>query len=138
MEKRLYFNFETLWNRYEDLELPETEPKSCPYAKIFAEWADELCNVTKEPDIVSVNQAKILLLDKYFEWYNAVPKKHRQRIGDRGHICLYQVFMRSYERLRQAELEITPPMLFIPPPPPTPPSRPLPDEPVLWLGPIDE
>ena len=114
--------FETVWNRVDDFEVPREVFEWCPYARKFAEWAASLIETSKEPEVVSVNQAKILLIDKYFEWRSFVPKNHRNHVGSGGHRCIYHVFEQAYERLKVLELSLTPPMLFLPPPPPPPPQ----------------
>lgn len=114
--------FDTLWNSLEDFELPSVELPVCSFAQDFDRWAEELLIITQDPTIVGVNQAKVLLLDKYWEWQRWIPRSHRQRLGRLGHICIYQVFQRTYERLRRLELSLTPPLLFLPAPPPPPPQ----------------
>lgn len=114
-----------MWNRDWDIQIPPSQPDRCNFAQGFFEWANELCaNASERKSTVFVNQAKVLLLDKYFEWRAFVPKSHRNRIGGSGHICVFQVFAEAYERLKVLELSITPPMLFLPPtlPAPSPPQ----------------
>lgn len=107
--------FETIWNRIQEFEFPEPRPQQCVYALHFAEWTTQLtANVAQNPHIVFVNQAKIMLVDKYFEWRNSVPKSHRNRLGNNGHICIFQTFVDAYEQIRVVELSLTPPMLYLP------------------------
>ena len=81
-----------------------------------------MCLVTEEPEAYAVNQAILLLTKKYFEWRTAVPRRHRDCLGSSSHVCIYEVFVTTYERLQVAELSLTPPLLFEPPPPPPPPQ----------------
>ena len=113
--------FETIWNRVEDFEVPAEAIEWCSYARKFAKWSATLVE-SSQPNVVMVNQAKVLLVDKYFEWRIYVPKSHRNRIGTGGHRCIFHVFEQTYEKLRVMELSLTPPMLFIPPPPLPPPQ----------------
>jgi hypothetical protein len=107
--------FEAIWEKAREFKVSEPVPQQCVYARKLSEWATQLCiKVAQEPDIVSVNQAKVLLLDKYFEWRNAAPRSHRNRLGDNGHSCIFQAFGEAYERLKVVELSLTPPMLFLP------------------------
>lgn len=117
-------SFETIWSKFEDFEFSEMEQNCCDYAAEFSEWADELCSVIDDPDVVAVNQAKVLLMDKYFEWRSIVPKNHRNKTSPVGHLCIFHVFEKAYILLKVAELSLTPPMLFLPPPPPPPPPPP--------------
>ena len=114
------------WNRIQDLEIPEeSEDTICIYALKYQDWTKELLKVLDEPEIVSINQSKILLTDKYFEWKRIVPQSHRQRLGIHGHTCIYQIFEYAFEKLQIVELSLTPPMIFIPvihPPQPKPPN----------------
>ncbi|HEX9987305.1 MAG TPA: hypothetical protein VGE45_02370 [Chloroflexia bacterium] len=99
------------------------------YARKFTIWAEGLCvHVTEDPSIISINQAKVLLLDKYMEWRSFVPKRHRTYTRN-AHTCIFHVFEIAYDRLKVVELSLTPPMLFLPvpappPPPPLPPPPP--------------
>lgn len=132
--------FESLWNRFGDFTIPATQPNTCIFAKEFSGWVSELLAKAKnDPSIVFVNQAKVLLLDKYFEWRNSVPKSHRVRTGGVGHACVFQVFEQAYASLRVIELALTPPMLFIPPPPlPLPSPPPPPQIAGIFLGQVDK
>ena len=63
-----------------NLELPgEEEVEFCEHARNFLDWGEQLLNAKKEHTIVSINQAKILLIDKFFEWYHYVPRSHRTK-----------------------------------------------------------
>lgn len=107
----------------------QSEAERCTFAQRFFEWADELgAGASERQSIIFVNQAKILLVDKYFEWRAYAPKSHRDRVRASGHICIFQVFAEAYERLKVLELSLTPPMIFLPsvatPPPPQSPTTP--------------
>ncbi len=122
-------SFERLWHSH-DFELPEEPPNLCVYAQKFQEWTQDLCiKVAQIPSIVSVNQFKVLLIDKYFEWRSFSPKRHRNYTGTAqgSHTCIFHVFETAYNRLKVVELSLTPPMLFLPPPPvpPPPPAPPV-------------
>jgi len=115
--------FLSIWNSIRELKIPEPPDDTiCMYALRFQEWVNRLLKVLENPDAVSINQAKILLTDKFFDWRRIVPQSHRHRLGLHGHTCVFQVFETAYEKLRFVELGITPPMVFIPKQPP--PSRP--------------
>jgi hypothetical protein len=138
-------SFEGLWHQH-DFELPPVAPASteekqnyCIYARKFSEWSEELCvGALSGPSLVSINQAKVLLLDKYMEWGNSVPKKHRTYTAG-GHTCIFHTFIMAYNRLRVVELSLTPPMLFIPPPPlPPPPPPPPPQIAGVFIGELED
>ncbi len=94
----------------------QIEPERCNFAQRFHEWAGALCNGAYERrNSVSVTQAVVLLTHKYFEWRAYVPNSHRNRLGSRGHVCIFQVFAEAYERLKVLELSLSPPAIFLPP-----------------------
>lgn len=133
-------SFEARWERYKSVEFISREGRRrrpvslfeecrsvCEYAEAFLEWAEgELADALRDPDVVTINQAKLQLQDKYFSWLEVLPKRdHRQRTTTRpGHICVVHVYEEVYHLLRNAELSLTPPPLYIPPPPPPPPAPP--------------
>jgi hypothetical protein len=134
-------SFEGLWHRHE-FELQargEEGPNLCVYAHKFNTWAQELCvGATNDPSIVSINQAKVLLVDKYMEWRSFVPKRHRTYTGH-AHICIFHVFEITYDRLKVVELSLSPPMLFLPSPPvPPPPPPPPPQIAGVFIGEIED
>jgi hypothetical protein len=131
---RLDGRFSDIWRGVEEFEFkrPEEQPDWCVFAFAFSDWIERLNQeiVTDDPTVVAVNQAKVLLIDKYFEWRSIVPKNHRNRIGEVGHTCIFHVFEQGYERLRAIELALMPPLLFSPPKPAPPPG--------LYLGNLEE
>ncbi len=146
-------SFEDQWYRHQ-FELPPGAMDSvdgvperqtyCVYAIRFNTWAEELCvGATTNPSIVSINQAKVLLLDKYMQWRSFVPKRHRAYTGS-AHTCIFHVFEIAYDRLKVVELSLTPPMLFLPvpppqepPPPPPPPPPPTPQIAGVFIGELE-
>lgn len=137
-------SFEGLWHGHE-FELPiqpeggANEPTLCVYARKFSQWAEELCvGATTHPTLVSINQSKVLLLDKYMEWRSFTPKRHRTYTGT-AHTCIFHVFASAYDRLKVVELSLTPPMLFLPSlPPPQPPPPPPPQIAGVFIGELDD
>lgn len=135
-------SFESLWNSHADFGQHQQDaevPKICSYAKKFQEWATKLCSdATSSYHQVAINQAKIFLVDRYYEWRTVVPRDHRYYIGGAragAHICIFQVFEDAYGQLRLAELGIDPPLLSLPAPPPPPePPPPPPQIAGIFLG----
>ena len=98
----------------------------CPHAIHFQAWVDVLFErELKSRDRASVNRAKIYVLDRYFQFRQAVPKKHLHIGGTSlGHRCIFNVFEDSYNELRVMELGLAPPpiidvpvVVHAPPPP---------------------
>lgn len=126
--------FITIWQRFADFEFVETTPPLCSYAQAFAAWADVALHI-EDGSLVTINQAKVLLVDKYFDFFSCVPKNHRYYFNPKQHICIFQVFVDVYRRIRTRELMLTPPMLFIPPPPAPPlPPPPAPQIAGIFFG----
>lgn len=105
--------FESLWS--EPVTAEEERPPLCRFAAEFQPWAEALLsNTLGKRSMIGINQAKLLLLDKYFEWRNVAPRGHRDKMSTTGHCCLWHVFEAAYNRLREAELTLTPPILDTP------------------------
>jgi hypothetical protein len=132
-------SFHTLWNQVETFVVEESQVDEkalwCGYAREFSNWLDEYILSKQDYDLIGINQAKIIILDKYLAWRSFVPKGHQDRIGSRGHTCIFHVFITACEQLLVAELRLHQPRYFIPPPPP---SRPVPRGPALFLSPLED
>jgi hypothetical protein len=110
MEAKIFTNVE-----WQTIEGPAGKRELCPEAQDFLEWAQQLCAEYSDSTI-RIAQAKVLLIDKYEEFRRSVGKECRHHAGEEGHFCLWHVaFEYAYRHLRQAELRLTPPMLFLPP-----------------------
>lgn len=142
-------DFLTLWQEDHAFALPTPDlDSSCVFARKFAEWVRDLCALAKQEVSgvsiyegsarVSVNQAKLLLVDKYFEWRSVVPKSHRNYRDTVKHCCIFQVFVQGYEDLQAIKLVLAPPVLHFPTPPPQLPPPPTPQIAGIFLGELDE
>jgi hypothetical protein len=99
-------------------------PDLCESADLFFDWTDELCDAAAKPEsVVAVNQALVLLVNRYFTWRDSLPKRHRSKSGRLKHACVDEVFEIAYRRLRKIELTLSPPPLAVPPRPVLPPIR---------------
>ena len=98
----------------------DAQANYCNYARLFERWAADMLReyVHQEPDVVRIAQAKVRLIDQYFQWRVQVPKSHRNRIGEDGHICIFHVFERAYQQIKMVELTLSPPPIIVQPPPP--------------------
>ena len=114
-------SFDTLWNSGDDFEFASGSPKWCEPAERYLEWlATDVYRelIVDGVTIVTLNQAKVMLGDRYFSWRTQVDNRHRDHIGPRGHPCIYHDFVQGYERLLHSELGSSPPKLYEPAPPP--------------------
>jgi hypothetical protein len=121
----------------EDTRVPESPQEICFYGKSFSIWADELV-AENSGSLVKINQAKVLLVDRYFEWRAYVPKNHRNRVSERSHLCIWHIFELTHRKLRLAELAQTGPLLFLPPEQSGVASAPMAQIPALFLGDVEE
>jgi hypothetical protein len=130
--------FEAIWKKFSDFSFEEKKSsqkeaiRTCEYAHAFTAYAQEVCQAAlQNATHVTLNQALLQLTKKYWEFYYVVPKRqHRYQVGERGHRCIHAVFQHFYEVLKRKELQLQPPMLFVPVPPPaqiTPPPPLLPN-----------
>ena len=107
--------FTKIWSRVSELEIPEEEEAEnplCEYAQGFSAWTNHLFNFLEEPNIVKINQVKIMLQDRYFDMYHYVPRSHRYKASPTGHTCIFQVYENTYEKIHIIELTLMPPLLF--------------------------
>lgn len=110
-----------IW-RTQDFELPDPPEDLCPFAERFQTWWQEIyTEATQQPTDISINQAKVQLVDRYWQWYATAPKAHQNIIGNRdGHTCIFQIFQRAYASLRAVELSQPEFIRLFEPPPPAP------------------
>src|SRR5687767_12188371 len=118
-------SLDSIWSRDHGFRLPERPVEPCAHARQFSEWAHALlARLLAGADRAALDRTKVLLVDRYFEWRAHVPAQHRNRLGQTGHPCIFQVFADAYQQLKVAELALTPPAAVVPPratpPPPTP------------------
>lgn len=124
------------WFEDTRFELPDEPPNLCEPALAFAVWAEALCAaVERSPEPWEINRAKLLLAERYFEWYAVVPRRHRETVRDHAHHCIFRVLRDAWFRLRQVQLSVDPPVLAAPV---VPQPRPAPQIPALYLGSIEE
>jgi hypothetical protein len=83
-----------------------------------------------------INQAKLMLLERYVAERNGAPIAHRDRVvGNDGKLCLHGQFLAAYHRLHTIQMEAFPPPLEKPPrPAKAKPAPPDPPEPVPFEG----
>jgi len=86
----------------------------CPYAIQFQGWVDvQFERELAARDRLTVNRMKIYLLDRYFQYRQAVPKRHLHIGGaGMGHRCIFNVFEDTYNELRVIELGLAPPPII--------------------------
>lgn len=89
----------------------------CPLAEQFYQWAQEVVREpVTNPTHITINQAMLTITRKYREWRNTVPKTHKNRIGETGHLCIFHVWDECMRALEAAELTLAPPQLYLPQP----------------------
>jgi hypothetical protein len=140
----------------------------CLLAQKLKDFTDKVCTeAIQNPSHVLLNQTKIKVLDLYFTLYLSAPVQHRtvgvthnirksnntssNRNGPANgpkansgskstrHVCLFEVFIDAVNALRECELTLSPPQLYLPtpPPPPLPPAPPR-ELPGVFLGELED
>jgi hypothetical protein len=107
----------------------EEEREQCSFGKQYEAYVNEVCQtVQKNPSHITVNEGYLEIFLKWMEWRTAVPKSHRNHIGERGHRCIFHALESGYALLRRLELSLPTPKLYLPPAvlPPEPPKIPPP------------
>jgi hypothetical protein len=113
-------SYREIWREAEHFQFTAAEdrpPNFCAHAKEFSDWMEEHCQVNEKTTAITISQWLLWLQAKYFDWLEAVPKAHRNYLGDQGHVCIYQVYVQHYHRLNLALLKAAPPPLSEPSPP---------------------
>jgi hypothetical protein len=101
------------------------EDKQCIFGKQFEAYLQTACqDVLTNPSHISINEFYLEMFKKYMEWRTVVPKNHRNRIGERGHRCIWHAMEDYYQKVRLVELSLPSPKLYLPPELPEPPLLP--------------
>jgi hypothetical protein len=98
------------------------EREMCVHAEKFQSWVRDLFDKIDLEDRMQVHQAILQLSIQYYQWYFQVPQNHQVRVGPKGHLCIFHVFMHAFNDLMEVRTDLDPP-LYTPPPPPPPPPR---------------
>jgi hypothetical protein len=100
----------------EDISFYQVRALTCRWAAEFEEWAvQHVQTVLRDSTIERINQGKLVLLDKYYEWRSSTPPNHKAQNGKRGkHRCLLDVMDDIYGVLNRTSRRISPPVLTRP------------------------
>lgn len=94
---------------------------TCMYAEGFSAWVRDLFDRVDLKDLMQIHQATLQLTMQYHQWYAQAPQAHQVRVGPKGHLCIFHVFIHALNDLMEARTSLDPPTYFPPPPPPPPP-----------------
>src|SRR5215213_7431933 len=115
-----YFNGDDQqWNLFRDWTLePAEKAQPCAYAQEFATWRDTVCQAAlASTNLIVLNQIRLKVVNRYYEFFVSVPKAHQRCLGSRKHVCIFSVFIETMQLLKEHELRIDPPLLLEPPQP---------------------
>lgn len=86
----------------------------CSDSKAYWRYTDEVLNkyVRGTTDLMRLAQAKVLISDRYVEFRAYATREHRDKLGGKGHICLYQVWIASMHEVRTKQLALEPPKVL--------------------------
>ena len=99
--------------------LPRPQDREvCVHAEDFSVWVRDLLDRVDLKDRLQVHHAILQLTLQYYQWYFQVPQTHQVRVGSKGHVCIFHVFMHGLNDLIKARDNLDPPTYVPPPPPP--------------------
>jgi hypothetical protein len=103
---------------------PDTTPKICPSAELFAQVCETLLQeVSAHPTDVKVNLALLTLQAKFFSCYEQVPADCRKHMNSSKVRCIFHLYQETYGQLWTIDLKLRPPRFQEPPPLPPPPTK---------------
>lgn len=112
-------NLEELVRQHDALTLQREEvveeEEQCIYAQQYDAYLRIACqDALNNPTHLVLNECYLEMFKKFMEWRTVVPKSHRNRIGEKGHRCLFHVLEKYYQLLRLKELALPSPKLWLP------------------------
>jgi hypothetical protein len=115
---------EDIWKRYQGVIKVNRQLKRCVPAQKLYDVITPLCEeAIQSQSLLKINQTKLRIQDSYFSHREMAKGSHRNYMSNRpSHICLYAVYEEAFMTLKNIELQLQPPLLFIPPP--EPPAQP--------------
>lgn len=94
------------------------EREMCDFAESFSNWTEKLLEKTDTADRMWIQQAILQLTLQYYQWYVHAPPAHQTRIGPKGHLCIFHVYMHALDSLMAMRDALDPPIHVPPAPPP--------------------
>jgi hypothetical protein len=109
-----YADFSFLGEGGEPVEQADPFAQYCADSKAFWRYTDDVLNkyVRGATDPMRLAQAKVLATDRYLDYRAYASKAHRDKIGEKGHICLYQVWIAAMHEIRTRQLALDPPKVI--------------------------
>lgn len=107
-------SFETIMRTLPQMNTPAapTGPTWCPPAERFHAVAEALTTtLLTTPTAMSLNQAKVVLVDLYLAVRAEAGHAHRDKLSPRGHACVYRAFIERLEQLNVLAVTVLPPVL---------------------------
>jgi hypothetical protein len=96
--------FEEIWRQRQasPVEAPEAvaDPR-CIYNRLFEASIQPVCQkALQHPSVIAINQALLVIFLTYMAYREAIPKSHRNHIGDKGHQCIFHLLERTFFSLK--------------------------------------
>lgn len=106
-----YADFRPLTEEDEATDQSDAFISYCADGKAYWRYTDEVLTkyVRGTTNEIRLAQAKVLITDRYLEFRAYAAKPHRDKVGDKGHVCLYQVWIASMHEVRTKQLALEPP-----------------------------
>jgi hypothetical protein len=103
---------------------PDTRPKICPQAELFAQVCETLLQEASiNPSEMRINLALLTLQAKFFTAYAQAPVACQRHMNSHKVRCIFQLYHEIYVQLWSIDLKLRPPRFQEPPPPPPPPTK---------------
>jgi hypothetical protein len=106
--------FEDIWQRRQQAAPTDPLAQYCLYSRAYWRYADDVLNryVRGATDLMRLAQAKVLITERYLEARAYATREHRDKLGSKGHICLYQVWLTSMHEVMATQLTLDPPKVL--------------------------
>lgn len=87
----------------------------CGFAESFSNWTEKLLEKTDTTDRMWIQQAILQLTLQYYQWYVQVPQAHQTRVGPKGHLCIFHIYIHALDSLMSVRDALDPPVYVSPP-----------------------
>ncbi len=107
----------------------QTDPfaQYCEDSKAYWRYADDVLNryVRGTTNLMRLAQAEVLITERYLQVRAYATREHRDKLGSKGHVCLYQVWITSMHEVMATQLTLDPPRVLkiVTPKSETPPAQ---------------
>jgi hypothetical protein len=86
----------------------------CEASKRYWRYVDKVLNtyVRGTTDPMRLAQARMLITDRYIEERDSATTGHRDKLGSKHHVCLYQVWLAGFHEILTVHRDLDPPRVL--------------------------